>query len=77
MHGEVKGIRYNWHSHPESGMNFEHYVVGDSYLTFGGQFVTVTKIEIVEDNGLHAIIYFDNKTFEEQWNINKIYRATT
>lgn len=74
-YNNVIEIQFNWHKHPEHGCDFGFYRVGETYQTFRGPLGKCEEIQIDFDEGMHAIIYFDNGTTEHQWNINKIIEA--
>lgn len=72
MYDNVVEVNYNWHVHPEHGSNFGFYRVGERYERFPLGMAKCDKIEIDFDEGMHAIVYFDNGDVEYQWNLNKI-----
>ena len=71
----VTEIHFNWHTHPEHGSNFEYYRVGERYAKMTGNYVKCEKIELSFEEGMHAIIQFEDGTREKQWNLNKIIEA--
>ncbi|MHC4635825.1 MAG: hypothetical protein ACYSYU_11555 [Planctomycetota bacterium] len=68
-------VHYNWHKHPEHGCDWGYYRIGELYARFKGGFVRCEDIVVDFEDGMHAIIYFEDGTTEHQWNINKIIEA--
>lgn len=68
-------IHYNWHVHPEHGSDFGFYRVGESFSRFPSGVYRCENIEIVFEEGMHAVMYFANGDVEHQWNVNKIIEA--
>lgn len=75
QYNNVIEIHFNWHKHPEHGCDWGFFRVGETYPQFREGFAQCEEIQIDFDEGMHAIIYFDNGTTEHQWNINKIIEA--
>jgi len=68
-------VHFNWYVHPEHGDNFNYYRVGERYPRQTGGFIKCEAIRIEHEDGLHAVIQFEDGTTEQQWNINKIIDA--
>ena len=74
-YNNVIEVHFNWHKHPDHGSDFGYYRVDERYDRFRGGSVRCEEIKIDFDEGMHAIIYFEDGTVEYQWNLNKIIEA--
>jgi len=75
----VNEIWFNWHVRQDFDLKgnlmsrdaFTLYRVGEIHDLSRGS-LKCTKIEIDYDNGLHAVVTWEDGSTESQWNLNKI-----